>query len=65
MANNCNLTGPSMEQRIVDRLKPSTHGTPDKVQGEGPTRVATKIHHTGFNHAHSDADNRKPPGGRA
>jgi hypothetical protein len=43
------LTGPSMEERIANRLKNSGEGaTPDvSVQkGEGPLRTHTNIHHS-------------------
>lgn len=43
------LTGPSMEQRIANRLKNS--GSPEAdvhaVHGTGPTRTHTNIHSTG------------------
>lgn len=44
------LTGPSMEQRIHDRLRNSGAGAKPDVsvqKGEGPTRTHTNIHHDG------------------
>jgi len=57
MAHDVKLTSGkgSMEKRIADRLRPSNeHGTADhrSVQGTGPTRVHTTIHHSGQNKPH-------------
>jgi hypothetical protein len=43
------LTGPSMEERISNRLKNSGEGARPDVhvqRGEGPTRTHTNIHHS-------------------
>lgn len=44
----------SMEARITNRLKPSTSPDADvhTVQGTGPTRVHTAIHHPGSSKRH-------------
>ena len=49
MACEVKLTGPSMEQRIANRLKNSgdvKHADHSVVHGTGPTRAATNIHHS-------------------
>lgn len=48
------LTGPSMEQRIANRLRDSGGGHGDVVtkQGEGPTRVIHHVHHSGSAKTH-------------
>ena len=55
------LTGKSMQQRIADRLKPSS--SPDAVSmqvthGEGPRRTISTIHHSGFQAEHGKPADR-------
>ena len=49
MPDNIKLTGPSMEQRIANRLKNSGEGAMPDVsvkKGESPQRVFHNIHYT-------------------
>lgn len=49
------LSGPSMEQRIANRLKPSSGSeTADAraTHGSGPTRTITTIHQSGHQAKH-------------
>ena len=59
------LSGPSMEQRITNRLKTSGGGDADVVvqKGEGPTRTITNIHNS-RNTAHGSGGPMKAEGGR-
>jgi hypothetical protein len=53
------LTGPSMEQRVADRLRNSGFGAnPNQttVHGTGPTRTHTNIFHGGHVRDHGSED---------
>jgi hypothetical protein len=48
MPDNIKLTGPSMEERIANRLKNSGDGAKPDVsvkKGDSPSRTFTNIHH--------------------
>jgi hypothetical protein len=73
MAVENKLTGPSMEQRIADRLRNSSEGSNPNVHakhGEGPTRTHTNVHHSGHDvqpntqAKPTDGTVTKPPGHR-
>jgi hypothetical protein len=67
MASEIKLTGPSMEQRLADRLRNSGSGANPDVsvkQGEGGQRVHTNIHHSGSVGGTNLSKDRDPKGGR-
>jgi hypothetical protein len=57
------LTGPSMEQRIANRLRNSGGGDADVVvqKGTGPTRTITNVHRSRVA-AHGSGGPEKPEG---
>jgi hypothetical protein len=64
MAVEIKLTGPSMEQRVANRLRNSGAGANPNVtvqKGDGPTRTHTNIHHSGHFVQPGDSRARKRP----
>jgi hypothetical protein len=58
---NVKLSGPSMQERIANRLKNSGGGDADLIvqKGTGPSRTVTNIHHS-RNTAHGNGGPAAP-----